>query len=124
MTTKIKKTLLLPATAMLLSLGTTVQADNKQVVTINGQTVDKTAQKLTFDRNNVVLHFTDGQTMTVDMADVVITFTEVDALKAVNNDKENAPLLYFDLNGRQLDQAPEKGAYIIKKGTKVVKLMK
>lgn len=124
MTTKMKKTLLLPATAMLLSLGTTVQADNKQVVTINGQTVDKTAQKLTFDRNNVVLHFTDGQTMTVDMADVVITFTEVDALKAVNNDKENAPLLYFDLNGRQLDQAPEKGAYIIKKGTKVVKLMK
>lgn len=124
MTTKMKKTLLLPATAMLLSLGTIVQADNKQVVTINGQTVDKTAQKLTFDRNNVVLHFTDGQTMTVDMADVVITFTEVDALKAVNNDKENAPLLYFDLNGRQLDQAPEKGAYIIKKGTKVVKLMK
>lgn len=124
MTTKTKKTLLLPATAMLLSLGTIVQADNKQVVTINGQTVDKTAQKLTFDRNNVVLHFTDGQTMTVDMADVVITFTEVDALKAVNNDKENAPLLYFDLNGRQLDQAPEKGAYIIKKGTKVVKLMK
>lgn len=119
-----KKTLLLPATAMLLSLGTIVQADNKQVVTINGQTVDKTAQKLTFDRNNVVLHFTDGQTMTVDMSDVVITFTEVDALKAVNNDKENAPLLYFDLNGRQLDQAPEKGAYIIKKGTKVVKLMK
>lgn len=124
MTTKMKKTLLLPATAMLLSLGTTVQADNKQVVTINGQTVDKTAQKLTFDRNNVVLHFTDGQTMTVDMADVVITLTEVDALKAVNNDKENAPLLYFDLNGRQLGQAPEKGAYIIKKGTKVVKLMK
>lgn len=124
MATKTKKTLLLPATAMLLSLGTIVQADNKQVVTVNGQTVDKTAQKLTFDRNNVVLHFTDGQTMTVDMADVVITFTEVDALKAVNNDKENAPLLYFDLNGRQLDQAPEKGAYIIKKGTKVVKLMK
>ena len=113
---------------LLTTLLTTVccliaSADNEPVVTVNGQTTTQTVKKLTFNGDNVVLHFADGSTQEVDMADVTIAFTTADAVKALENADKNAPTTYFDLNGRQLKQAPHKGAYIIKKGNKIVKLL-
>ena len=99
-------------------------ADNVQVVTVNGQRQAQTVTKMTFNGDNLVLNFSDGTTQTVDMASVVITFTIADAVKALATatDKD-APTLFFDLSGRQLKQAPQKGAYIMKKGDKIVKLL-
>lgn len=57
----------------LLCLGT--MADDVQTVTIGGATVDKTVKQITFDGDNVILHFTDNSTEKQDMAvEVKIAF--------------------------------------------------
>lgn len=119
-----RKRLILPVTALLLSLALTATADDKQVVTVDNQQVNKTVSRLTFNDSQVVLHFTDQTTETADMSDVVIVFTIVDAMKELSTEGKDVPLLYFDLSGRQLKKAPAKGSYIIKKGKKIVKLVK
>ena len=45
--------------------------ESGQTITINGQTVDKTATELTFDGDNVILHFNDGTQLSADMASVI-----------------------------------------------------
>lgn len=120
----IKKQITVSAAIALLTLSTPAQADNKQVVTVGQQQLTETVTRLTFDGDQVVLHLANGTTQAVDMEDVVITFTVVDALKALETEPKDAPLTYFDLNGRQLKKAPKKGGYIMKKGTKVVKVLK
>lgn len=119
-----RKRLILPVTALLLSLALTATADDKQVVTVDNQQVNKTVSQLTFNDSQVVLHFTDQTTETADMSDVVIVFTIVDAMKELSTEGKDVPQLYFDLSGRQLKKAPAKGSYIIKKGKKIVKLVK
>ena len=109
---------------MLLSLAFTAQADNKQVVIIGNQQVTKTVESLTFDADKVVLHYSDQTTDAADLADVVIVFTMTDALKALESADKDAPLSYYDLNGRRLKKAPRRGAYIIRKGQTIVKVMK
>ena len=98
-------------------------ADDDKVVTVNGQTTSKPVTKLTFIGDNIVLHFNDGTTQAVDMSNVVITFNITDAVKALASEPKDAPVCYFDLNGRQLKSAPKKGSYIMRKGNKVVKLL-
>lgn len=57
----------------LLCLGT--MADDVQTVTIGGSTVDKTVKQITFDGDNVILHYADNSTETQDMAvEVKISF--------------------------------------------------
>ena len=112
------------AAALLLTLIGTAAADNKQVVTVDGQQLTQAVTRLTFDDDRVLLHLADGTTRTVDMTAVIITFTVADALKALQDEDAATPLTYFDLKGRQLKEAPKSGAYIIVKGKKMVKLMK
>ena len=109
---------------LMLAFTTNAKADKKPVVTIGQQQLTETVTKVTFDGDNVVLHMENGQTQTVDMADVIITFTVVDALKVIEKEPADAPLAYFDLSGRQLKTAPKKGPFIMQKGKKVVKIMK
>jgi len=118
-----KKTRILAVLALLAAFSV-VTADNGQVVTVNGNTVAKTVTKMTFDGDNVVLYYTDQSTETVDMSNVVIVFTVADAIKALSGEPSDAPVSYFDLNGRQLKQAPLKGGYVMKKGNTVIKLIK
>ena len=111
------------AIALLLTIVMTTRADNKQVVTVGQQQLTETVTRLTFDDEKVVLHLKNGTTQTVDMEEVTIVFTVVDALKALQNEmKDTTPLAYYDLSGRQLKKAPKKGSYIIRKGTKMVKV--
>lgn len=121
-----KQTLLVPVAAALLLLAITVsvKADNKQVVTVGQQQLTETVTRLTFDGDQVVLYMANGQTQTVDMEDVTIVFTVIDALKALETEAKEAPLAYYDLSGRQLKKAPKKGTYIMKKGKKLVKVVK
>lgn len=116
--------ILLPVTALLLSLALSANAENKQIITIGGQQVAKTAERLTFEGDQVVLHYSDQTTETADMQDVVIVFTVANALKVLESAEKDAPLSYYDLQGRLLKKAPRRGAYIIKKGEKIVKVMK
>lgn len=116
--------ILLPVTALLLSLALSANAENKQIITIGGQQVAKTAERLTFEGDQVVLHYSDQTTETADMQDVIIVFTVANALKELESADKDAPLSYYDLQGRLLKKAPRRGAYIIKKGEKIVKVMK
>ena len=112
------------AVLALLAVSSAVSADNGQVVTVNGNTVAKTVTKMTFEGDNVVLYYADQSTETVDMGSVVIVFTVADAIKALSGEPADAPVSYYDLNGRQLKQTPLKGGYIMRKGNTMVKLIK
>ncbi|MBQ3627405.1 MAG: hypothetical protein II947_00055, partial [Bacteroidaceae bacterium] len=63
---------------LLIGLGTNAVAQTQQTVTVNGLTVEKTVVQITFDKDQVVLHFSDGLTQTADMDDVSIAFSPSD----------------------------------------------
>lgn len=112
------------AILVLLTASMAVAADDGQVVVVNGSNVGKSVTKMVFEGDNVVLTYRDNTIQTVDMANVVIVFSVADAVKALTNESGNASVSYFDLNGCQLKQAPPKGAYMVKKGDTVVKILK
>lgn len=115
-----KKTIL----SAMLGMALTANADNTQVVKIGGQTVQQTLTTITFSGDNLILTYADGTTQTVDMEDVSIAFTFADAMKALDAaTSKDAPVEFFDMSGRQLRKAPQKGAYLMKKDNKVVKLI-
>jgi len=99
-------------------------ADNTQKVTVSGTTIDKTVKQLSFSGDNVVMNFTDGTSQTEDMSNVIITFSTSTAIKALSSEPENAPTQYFDMSGRLLKSAPQHGPFIMRKGGKIVKVLK
>ena len=112
------------AVFLLLAISLSVKADSEQVVNVNGEPLTQTVTQLTFDNEQVVLHMADGTTTSVDMADVTIVFTVIDAMKALEGEAKEMPVQFFDLEGRQLKQAPLKGAFMMRQGNKVIKIMK
>ena len=50
------------------------------VVMINGSSVQKLASKVTFDGDNAVVKFTDGEMRTLDMESVLIEFSSTTGL--------------------------------------------
>lgn len=112
------------ATALLLAMTMTASADSKQVVTVGQQQLTERVARLTFDDDKVTLHMANGETQTVGMEEVTIVFTVVDALKALEGKAKDAPLAYYDTSGRMLKKAPKKGAYIMKKGKRIVKVIR
>lgn len=74
-------------------------AQTQQTVTINGQTVDKTVVQITFDKDQVVLHFSDGLTQTADMDDVSIAFSQSDA-ESIGSLQDNAFIFRGVVNGQ------------------------
>ena len=115
---------LLSTTLLVAACTLTAMADGGQVVTVNGQTTTQQLKKMTFDGDDVILHFADGSTQKVGMVNVSVAFTEVDAIKALEKaaDKD-APIEYFNMKGQQLKQAPKHGTFLMKKGDKIVKLL-
>ncbi len=65
------------AAGLLLIGGVSAIAD--QLLTINGETVEKTVTRITFDGDNVVLHFGD-ETSSHDMESVSLKFKKTDAI--------------------------------------------
>ncbi len=103
-------------------------AQTQQTVTINGQTVDKTVVKITFDKDQVVLHFSDGLTQTADMDNVSIAFSPSDAESisslqsnafifhgvvnvqlTIGNLQEGTHLTIFNANGQHMMSAQSTG---------------
>ena len=58
--------------ALLLLAVTHTNAEVKQQLTISGATVDAVVTRITFNGDNVVLHFTGGDSQTADMDAVVL----------------------------------------------------
>lgn len=102
-----------------------VMADNRQTVTINGQTVDRTVKEITFNGDNVTLLFSDNSTtQTEDMSLVQLAFsygpaTGINQLETV---KEALQGKVYNLNGQLVGTSTEglaKGVYIVN-GKKVI----
>ena len=65
---------ILSVAALLLMAVSQAKAEGKQQLTINGQTVENVVTRITFEGDNVVLHFKGGDSQTADMDAVVLGF--------------------------------------------------
>lgn len=141
----------LASVAMVLALCGMAKAEDVQTLTINGQKVEKVVSQLTFEGDNVVLHFGDSKEA-YSMGDVQISFSGFDGINGVSTFKlagfvdgqlvigglaTGTPVAVYDISGKKLSQTKADGevtrvslddlnggAYILKAGNQIVKFIK
>lgn len=100
-----------------------VFAGNKQTVTIEGQVIEKTISEITFDGDNVVLHYADNTSATEDMSLVTLSFSyTTTGISQVEGIKKALQGKVYNLQGQFVGsslQGLSKGVYIIN-GKKVI----
>ena len=104
-------------------LSTAVFAGNKQTVTIDGQVKEKTISEITFDGDNVVLHYADNSSDQADMSLVTLSFSyTTTGISQVEGIKKALQGKVYNLQGQCVGsslQGLSKGVYIIN-GKKVI----
>ena len=104
-------------------LSTAVFAGNKQTVTIDGQVIEKTISEITFDGDNVVLHYADNSSDQADMSRVTLSFSyTTTGISQVEGIKKALQGKVYNLQGQCVGsslQGLSKGVYIIN-GKKVI----
>ena len=104
-------------------LSTAVFAGNKQTVTIEGQVIEKTISEITFDGDNVVLHYADNSSDQADMSLVTLSFSyTTTGISQVDGIKKALQGKVYNLQGQFVGsslQGLSKGVYIIN-GKKVI----
>ena len=104
-------------------LSTAVFAGNKQTVKIEGQVIEKTISEITFDGDNVVLHYADNTSATEDMSLVTLSFSyTTTGISQVEGIKKALQGKVYNLQGQCVGsslQGLSKGVYIIN-GKKVI----
>ena len=104
-------------------LSTAVFAGNKQTVKIAGQVIDKTVTEITFDGDNVVLHYADNTSDNGDMSLVTLSFSyTTTGISQVEGIKKALQGKVYNLQGQCVGsslQGLSKGVYIIN-GKKVI----
>lgn len=138
---------------LLLLFATSAFADTTQTITINGETVEQVATKLTFNDDKVIITYSNGENSgEVDMESVVITFTTstgigaistyqfngiVDGTLNIGNIADGTPIVVYNTSGSivasmkssgnsaQIDiNGQPSGIYLLKAGKQVVKFVK
>lgn len=104
-------------------LSTAVFAGNKQTVKIDGQVIEKTISEITFDGDNVVLHYADNSSDQADMSLVTLSFSyTTTGISQVEGIKKALQGKVYNLQGQCVGsslQGLSKGVYIIN-GKKVI----
>lgn len=104
-------------------LSAAVFAGSKQTVKIDGQVIDKTVTEITFDGDNVVLHYADNTSDNGDMSLVTLSFTyQTTGISQVEGIKQALQGKVYNLQGQCVGsslQRLSKGVYIIN-GKKVI----
>lgn len=136
---------------LLLSAGGFTASANA-VLTVNGQQVQKALTHLTFDGDNVIVHYADNSTSNHDMAAAAINFDTTTGLTEltfseltvtvgntleISGVAEGCLLQIFDIRGRLAGQVRsestqcsmdisslESGVYLLRAGNEVVKFVK
>ena len=138
---------------LLLLFATSAFADTTQTITINGETVEQVATKLTFNGDKVIITSSNGEKSgEVNMESVVITFTTstgigaistyqfngiVDGTLNIGNIADGTPIVVYNTSGSivasvkssgnsaQIDiNGQPSGIYLLKAGKQVVKFIK
>ena len=138
---------------LLLLFATSAFADTTQTITINGETVEQVATKLTFNGDKVIITYSNGENSgEVDMESVVISFTTstgigaistyqfngiVDGTLNIGNIADGTPIVVYNTSGSigasvkssgnsaQIDiNGQPSGIYLLKAGKQVVKFVK
>lgn len=146
-----RKTILL---LLLLTASFSLHAQAIQTLTVNGQTIDKVVTQITFEGDNVILHF-GTETAFYDMNTVVLSLSKSDATGInlmentfslsglvdgnlnLQNIPENTPIVIYDTTGKSLIQTKanaisttvdvnvlSSGVYLLKAGKQIVKFVK
>ena len=143
-----RKILALTAACLLLSVSAALAGVGQQL-TINGQTVEKSVTRITFDGDNVVLHFIGGDSQTADMESVILGFeysptTAIHTLRGtVGNSlsleglEPGTEVSIYDAQGKLVTTTTaseakavlststlKKGVYMLKAGPQAVKFIK
>ena len=104
-------------------LSTAVFAGSKQTVKIDGQVIEKTISEITFDGDNVVLHYADNSSDKADMSIVTLSFSyTTTGISQVEGIKKALQGKVYNLQGQCVGsslQGLSKGVYIIN-GKKVI----
>lgn len=104
-------------------LSTAVFAGSKQTVKIDGQVIEKTISEITFDGDNVVLHYADNSSDQADMSLVTLSFSyTTTGISQVEGIKKALQGKVYNLQGQCVGsslQGLSKGVYIIN-GKKVI----
>ncbi|MCR4810167.1 MAG: T9SS type A sorting domain-containing protein [Prevotella sp.] len=133
----------------LFATASLVKAENKQQLTINGQAVESVVSRITFDGDNVVLHFVGGDSQTVEMDAVVLGFeystvVSINALRGTVDNflnlqgiDEGTVVSVYDAQGKLVAtttaheakavlsvSTPKSGVYMLKAGRQAVKFIK
>lgn len=113
---------ILSVALMAMSMG--AMADATQTVTISGTSVDKQVASLSFDGDNVVITFSEGDTQTVDMEElsILLTYSENSGIVQIESDDNQADGKIFNLAGQYVGdnkQSLNRGIYIVN-GKKIV----
>ena len=113
--------------ACLLTMGLSVQAENKQTVKIGEETLDQSVSRITFDGDNVTLALSGGKYTTADMSEVSIAFewlttTTVEKLEGKTLIADDN---VYDLQGRRVNNVQmHRGIYLVRQNGKTVKVFK
>lgn len=133
----------------LLTTVSLAKAENKQQLTINGQTVEGVVSRITFEGDNVVLHFKGGDSQTADMDAVILGFeysptTSISVLRGTVDNTlnlsgldEGTVVCIYDAQGKLVTTTTvreakavlsvstfKSGVYVLKAGRQVVKFIK
>ncbi len=138
--------------AVMMSMATAAQTGNA-VVTVNGQEVSRALAQITFEGDNVVLHFADGTAnQTEDMSVVAVSLsaaTGIDLAQTFTVTQlvgdqlmlggigRGERIAIYDANGRRMMQTTasgsvqtlpleglSRGVYIVRAGEKIIKFAK
>ena len=95
---------------LLLLFATSAFADTTQTITINGETVEQVATKLTFNGDKVIITYSNGEN-----SGEVVYNTSGSIVASVKSSGNSAQI---DINGQP------SGIYLLKAGKQVVKFIK
>ena len=134
--------------ALWLTTAVPTMAANDPVLKINGVTVEKTVTKITFEGDNVVLHFADTSMQQADMESVVLTFGSTTAIQnlsaftlrglvdgqlQLSGLKKGTEVLIYNAAGKQVLRSTsakinvsqlKSGVYLLKADHQIVKFVK
>ena len=140
---------ILSVAVLLLAAISLAKAEGKQQLTINGQTVESIVTRITFEGDNVVLHFVGGDSQTADMDAVILGFEyspvtsiytlrgTVEKFLSLDGLDEGTVVSIYDAQGKLVTTATaheakavlsvstlRSGVYVIKAGRQIVKFIK